>query len=296
MALHTPARVAWITGSGMLGSALAEALCSHGYAVALSPRSLLRLDDLDRLQALARLARPELVLHTAALTRVNYCQSHPDEALSVNGAGTASVVHAAREVGAQLVFFSTDYVFDGGKSEPWLESDTPRPINVYGESKLAGEREVLAYRHSHVVRTSGVFGPRCDGRPERNFFRAIAEQLLRRQPLDVVSSQTTAVTYAPHLAAMLLALLEAGLPRIVHLTSGGTDSWYGWARRAAELLGVEGALIRPRERPGDGDATPRPRLSVLGSEIAGVADLTRQYSALTGIAEYYAGEVDNWYP
>lgn len=296
MALDTRARVAWITGSGMLGSALADALCSHGYAVALSPRSLLNLDDRDRLRTFARQAQPDLVLHSAALTRVNYCQSHPDEALAVNGVGVANIVHAAREVDAQLVLFSTDYVFDGGKNEPWTESDTPSPINAYGESKLAGERAALSYQHGHVVRTSGVFGARCDGSAERNFFRAIAEKLLRHQPLDVVSDQSTAVTYAPHLAAMLLAMLAAGMPRIVHLTSGGIDSWYGWARHAAELLGLKAADIRPCERQDSDDATPRPRYSVLGSEISIAADLAQRYSALAGIAEYYAGESGNWYP
>ena len=296
MALDTPASVAWITGSGMLGSALADALCAHGYAAFLSPRSLLALDDRDRLRAFARQSQPDLVLHTAALTRVNYCQSHPDEALLLNGAGTANVVHAAREVGAQLVFFSTDYVFDGSKAEPWTESDTPGPINAYGESKLAGERAALSYQRGHVLRTSGVFGPRCDGTAERNFFRAIAEKLLRGQPLEVVCDQTTAVTYAPQLAAMLLAMLQAGMPRIVHLTSGGGDSWYGWARHAAELLGLEAADIRPCEHQDRDDATPRPRYSVLGSEIPIAADLARRYSALAGIAEYYAGEACNWYP
>lgn len=295
MAEQTPARAAWITGSGMLASALADTLCSHGYAVVLSPHPLLALDDPDRLRAFARQSQPDLVLHTAALTRVNYCQSQPDEALRVNGTGTAHVVQAAREAAATLVYFSTDYVFDGSKDTPWLESDAPRPINAYGASKLAGEQAVLSYEHGHVIRTSGLFGPRADGRAERNFFRVIAEKLLAGLETEVVSDQLTAVTYAPQLAAMVLALLGRGLPRTVHLTCAGHDSWYGWARQAAGLLGVDASRVKPRGTR-DGGTVPRPRFSVLGSELPHVVRLAAQYPGPAAIATYYAGESPNWYP
>lgn len=291
-----PGPAAWITGSGMVASALAAALVSQDWRVCVSPHSLLALEDATGLEALAQQLEPELVLHTAALTRVDYCQEHPAVALRANGSGTVSVVEAARSIGAQLIYISTDYVFNGRKDEPWVESDDPCPINVYGESKLAGERAVLDYEHGHVIRTSGVFGPRSDGAPERNFFRAVAERLLRDRTVSVVSDQVTAVTHAPQLAAMVMALLGTGLPRIVHLVCAGADSWYGWARQAAGLLGKDPSAIHAVETAAGTNATPRPRYSLLASELPLAAELIGQHPAGPGVSAYYAGQSMNWYP
>jgi dTDP-4-dehydrorhamnose reductase len=255
-----------ITGSGMLASALCE--CAHDRGLTVHVFSREQLDVTDRQAVLAAVGhlRPSLILHTAALTRVHYCEEHPDEAQRVNAQGTEHVVEAAGQAMATLIYFSTDYVFDGRQNWPYQEDAPPNPLNAYGRSKLAGEQAVAEYFRGHIVRTSGVFGVRAGGKPERNFFRAVALQLLipgLRFP--VVADQQVAVTHAPHLAGMVFALLAAGLPRVVHLTSAGSDSWRGWACRAAIALGEPPERIIALNSADTGDATVRPAYSVLAS-------------------------------
>jgi len=283
-----------ITGSGMVATALLECAPEFGFA----PHLLLRRQaDITEQTAVARAiweAKPAIVIHTAAETRVDYCESQSEEALKTNALGTVNVRNAAAEINAELVYISTDYVFSGEKSSPWLESDEPNPVNAYGVSKLAGEWAIQAYEFGRIVRTSGVFGRRGAGRPERNFFKSITGRLAAdNQPVEVVDDQLTAVTYAPHLARMLLDLAGRPLPPVVHLTSAGQDTWCGWARRAAALLGHDPARIKPvssAETAETGRAR-RPHYSVLGSAFAEIVELVGRYPAEAGLREYLASPV-----
>ncbi|MBN2083472.1 NAD(P)-dependent oxidoreductase [bacterium] len=279
---------ALITGSGMVACALQAQASAHGYAAVLLPRSRLDVTDADGVRELIAAEQPELVLHTAALTRVNYCQEHPDEAYAVNRDGTANVVAAARLSGAALVYFSTDYVFNGDNDRPWLESDPPAPLNTYGASKLAGEQHVVEYERGYIVRTSGVFGSRAP-EPERNFFQAIAARLRADETasIDVVCDQFTAITYAQHLAEMVYAVLASPPARCLHLTSAGSDHWAGWAHLAAGILGADPARIRDIATPLP-ESTPRPRNSVLGSAYKGMEQLIAAHPARQGLADYLA--------
>jgi dTDP-4-dehydrorhamnose reductase len=228
---------------------------------------------------------PEILFHTAALTKVNYCEEHSEEAMLINKRGTANVAAAAQAAQAKLIYFSTDYVFQGSGEVPIEEGEAPVPLNVYGASKLAGEQSVAGYGQGHIVRTSGVFGQRTDG-TERNFFRAILEKLTQSDDtIEVVDDQFTCITYAPHLASMLLELLPDRLPKLVHMTSRGADSWYGWARQVAAAAGLDPVRIVPV--PTDASSpVQRPRYSVLGSRYAEVAKLIGQHPATSGIADY----------
>jgi dTDP-4-dehydrorhamnose reductase len=271
-----------ITGHGMLGSALEAASLRRGHEVTVHSTP----DDVTDADAVRSwmVWQPELVFHTAALTKVNYCEEHPHEAERVNGEGTRNVVEAAAEIGARLVYFSTDYVFPGGAAEPVVEGAAPKPLNAYGASKLSGEVHVAASELGHIVRISGVFGPRDNGQ-ERNFFRAIYEKLTAGTgPIEVVDDQFTAVSYAPHLAEMLFSLLPE-LPKETHLTSAGQNSWYGWARELVRAAGAAESRIVPV--PTDsGSPVVRPRYSVLGTRHLHVANIIRQYPAINGIAAY----------
>jgi len=237
---------ALIIGTGMLGTALLRAADSHGLTAQALSHSQLDISQPDQVAAAIQSLRPDLIFHCAALTKVSQCQREPQLAQQVNAQGTASVVEAAERAMARLIYFSTDYVFDGRKGAPYVETDTPAPLNAYGASKLAGEQAVRAYHRGHVIRTSGVFGPRADGVAERNFFRAILEQLGHgADVVPVVTGQRTAVTYAPHLASMVLSLRGETLPALCHLTSAGSDSWFDWARRLASAAGLDAQRITP---------------------------------------------------
>jgi dTDP-4-dehydrorhamnose reductase len=276
-----------ITGAGMVGGALARASLNNGWEPLLLAREQLDVTDHAAVFDMVLQVKPEVIMHTASLTRVNYCQDHPEEAGAVNVEGTRNTLQAAERVGAQFIYFSTDYVFNGDTRQVLFESDTPKPINVYGATKLAGEALVRRYPKGHVIRTSGVFGKRGDGRDERNFFRAVHTQFLRSsRDIQVVADQFTAVTYAPHLAQMVFALLASKLPPVVHLSSQGRDSWFGWAKYAAECMGWDAGRFSPYSMAELGDHIPRPAYTVLSSQYREARALISLAPARMAIKEY----------
>jgi dTDP-4-dehydrorhamnose reductase len=198
--------------------------------------------------------RPDLVLHAAAYTDVDGAEGEPDIAETVNIRGTRNVV----ELGAPVVYFSTDYVFDGTKGTPYLESDEPRPINRYGASKLGGEREL---REGWIVRSSWLFG-----RTGRNFVRTMLELARDRDEVRVVDDQLGSPTYVGHLARAVPRLLE--LPYgIRHVAAEGECTWADFAEAIFEEADV-GCRVRRITSAELGRPAARPAYSVLRSEHA----------------------------
>jgi dTDP-4-dehydrorhamnose reductase len=241
-----------ITGAGgQLGRALADAFADDE-VLALS-----RADwDVTR-PAPAGLGVPDLVLHAAAWTDVDGAESDPDGALLANEAGTSN----AAALGAPLVYFSSDYVFDGRKREPYTESDEPDPLSVYGRTKLAGER----YGH-WVVRSSWVFGS-----TGKNFVRTMLELGRERDEVAVVGDQRGCPTYVGHLAEAVRQVVE--LPGgIWHLAAGGDCTWAEFAEAIFEDAGLECRVRRITSAELDRPAT-RPAYSVLRSGRPGAPGL-----------------------
>jgi dTDP-4-dehydrorhamnose reductase len=198
------------------------------------------------------LERPDLVLHAAAWTNVDGAEEHREEAFAVNDQGTANVVG----LGAPVVYFSSDYVFDGRKGEPYVESDAPDPQSVYGESKRAGERRV---REGWIVRSSWLFGP-----TGHNFVRTMLRLGAERDEVSVVDDQRGSPTYVGHLAEATRRLVE--LPYGTwHLAADGDCTWADFAEeifRKADLT----CSVRRISSGEYGAAAPRPAYSVLRSE------------------------------
>lgn len=194
--------------------------------------------DAGRIQEAIGKGRADVVVHCAAFTAVDDCESRPELAFRVNGEGTRNVALACQQSGCAMVYLSTDYVFDGEKFSPYVESDEPHPINVYGQSKLEGERhvhEAIALpRRAWIVRVSWLFGPLG-----RNFVRAILERARRSEPLRVVDDQVGAPTYTMDVAVKIEQIVEEGKPGIYHVTNQGYCSWFEFAqeilRQAAGL-------------------------------------------------------------
>jgi dTDP-4-dehydrorhamnose reductase len=233
-----------ITGAGgQLGAALREVF----------PGADARTrEQLDVTRPLEQVTQCYLVLHAAAWTNVDGAEDHPEEARRVNVEGTRNVAG----LGAPVVYFSSDYVFDGSKREPYVESDEPHPLSVYGRTKLAGEREV---RDGWVVRSSWLFG--WTG---KNFVRTMLQLGRERDEVAVVADQVGSPTYVGHLAEATRELLE--LPHGTwHLAAGGECSWADFARAIFEDSGLDCAV---REISTDelGRPAPRPPYSVLRSE------------------------------
>lgn len=242
--LGTRQRILITGAAGQLGRALVEEF----------PQALaLGRGDWDVELPPPQLEAPDLVLHAAAWTNVDLAEEDPQDAAAVNVGGTA---HAA-ELGAPLVYYSTDYVFDGAKGAPYVESDAPNPLSVYGRTKLHGE--AAAGEGSWIARTSGLFGP-----SGTNFVRTILRLAGEQDELAVVHDQVTSPTYVGDLAAATRELLERP-PGLWHLAAQGECSWAEFAEAIVDEAQL-GARVRRISSAEAGRAARRPAYSVLRSE------------------------------
>ncbi len=235
-----------VTGAGgMLGRAVLEEIAG---SVGFTRQQLDVCDERAVRSALQR-ERPHWVVHCAAYTNVDGAESEPEMANRVNGEGAGIVARAAAEVGAGIVYISSDYVFDGSKRSPYVEDDPTNPISAYGRSKLAGERAVAESNDNHlIVRTAWLFGPYG-----RNFVETILALARERESLLVVHDQVGCPTYTRHLAAAIAALLESPARGVHHVAGGGACSWFEFASEAVQLAGIECAV-----EPCTTDQFPRP--------------------------------------
>jgi len=249
-----------VGGRGQLGRSLVERLGARGTAPA---RDALDLAQPASVAQAVRASGASVVFNAAAYNAVDAAESDPGAAFAVNATGALHLARACAEAGALLVHVSTDYVFDGSDQAPIPEERCPRPLGVYGASKLAGEALVAASGAAHlIVRTSGVFalgGSRDKG---GSFVERILARARSGQPLRVVDDQVFAPTYAPDLAAALLALVEAGAHGLVHVTNSGSCSWHELALAALRVAHVD-APVTPISARDLGAPARRPAYSVL---------------------------------
>ena len=252
-----------ITGAGgMLGRDVAVAAAAAGHEVVALARDDLDITDAQAVRDAVEPARPDAVVNCAAWTDVDGAEARVDEALAVNARGAGNVAASADAVGAWTVQVSTDYVFDGQTSEPYVESDTVGPLSAYGRSKLAGERAVAgAAPGTHtIVRSSWLFGASGSSFP-----KTILRLADERDELTVVDDQVGCPTFTGDLAPALVELARARrLPGVVHVAGGGSCSWY---ELAVELIARAGLSCEVRRgRTADlGRPAPRPAYSVLRS-------------------------------
>ena len=205
--------------------------------------------DAEAVGRLVRGARPDVVINAAAYNNVDGAETEVLDAFAVNAAGPLYLARAASASEALLVHVSTDYVFDGRQSRPYAEDDCPRPLSVYGTSKLAGERLVIASGCPYlVVRTSGLFGDGGSQAKGGSFVDRILEKARSGQPLRVVSDQVFSPTYAPDLAEAVIALVGRGARGVFHVTNAGSCTWHGLAKATLELSGLDVPVEELRAR------------------------------------------------
>jgi len=248
-------------GAGMLGQAVAAVATRLGHDVIALSRTDLDITDADHVRRVIAAAEPRAVINCAAWTDVDRAEALESAATAVNGAGAGNVARAAAETGARLVQVSTDYVFDGSKRTPWVESDPVAPIGAYGRSKLVGEEQVAAATDEHaIVRTAWLFGAHGP-----NFVATMLRLAGERDALSVVDDQVGCPTFTGHLAPALVRLAEARAAGIHHVAGGGACSWYDLAAATFAARGVEVELARGRTAD-LGRPAPRPAYSVLRTE------------------------------
>jgi dTDP-4-dehydrorhamnose reductase len=252
-----------VGAEGQLGRALVAALGSD--LAWAGGRERLDARDGDAVARLVAGARPDVIFNAAAYNAVDRAESEPEQAFAVNAVAPAHLARAARAAGALMVHVSSDYVFDGDAGRAYVEDDRPAPVSLYGASKAAGELAVAACGSEHlIVRTSGVFGAGGSRVKGGSFVERILSKARAGEALRVVDDQVFAPTYAPDLAAALVALAARGARGLYHVTNEGRCSWHELAVAALELAG----LARPVARVSAAElALParRPAYSVLAS-------------------------------
>jgi len=224
-------------GRGQLGRELQAALASHTLLV--TDEADLDVTDPAAVGRAVDTFRPEAVIHAAAYTDTRGCEADPALAMFVNADGARNVALACREIGAGLLYVSTNEVFDGAKGEPYLEADEPRAINVYGRSKLAGEEHVRSLLgKAYIVRTSWLYGGGRD-------FPAKVLQVGSGE-LPMVTDEVSSPTWARDLAKAMARLIELDVPPgVYHLTNGGRCSRFEWAEGVLALAGRHDIVLRP---------------------------------------------------
>jgi dTDP-4-dehydrorhamnose reductase len=255
-----------ILGStGQLGSACVEVFRAGGFHVVPLSHAEVEIEDGRSVRRALELHHPDVTVNCAAYVRVNDAEDHANEVFRVNALGALYVAQACAEVKSVCVYISTDFVFDGTASRPYIEEDVPHPINVYGTSKLAGEFLVQqACPRWLIARVASLFGETGSRGKGGNFVDTIVRNGKARTPIRVVNDVRMSPTYALDAAKALEWLLSHGETGVFHLANGGSCTWFEFARRILELtdLPVVPEPISSREYP---TRAPRPLNSSLNS-------------------------------
>ena len=256
-------RVAITGAAGLFGHALVAAFSSRHKVFPLT-RADADITDADSERSLLERIRPEVVVHPAGIPDLDVAEADPARAYLVNVEGTRHVWEAARLVGAEVVYISTDAVFNGQNSRPYIESDPPDPITVYGKTKLAGEAIVQALPEHWTFRVSVLFGP-----DKTNFVEKGLRKIAAGEQYIVAADQEACATYTLDAAYKIMEVVEARRYGLYHLANQGTCTRYELARRAAELAGMDPAKVVgvPAERMG----RRAPRLKYAVMEMAALS-------------------------
>jgi dTDP-4-dehydrorhamnose reductase len=281
-------RVLVIGGTGLVGNALVRAWQARGDRVLVatyhchpSPEfRRLDMQDAAAVEALLAEARPEVVAVPAANPFVDYCELHPEETRRVNVAGTLNVARASRKAGAPMIFFSSDYVFDGRKGS-YTEEDRPSPINEYGRQKAETEAGVLAESAANlVVRTSGAYGWQWE---PKNFVLQVRARLKAGERMRVADDLEYNPTYVENLAQIVVELVEIKARGIYHVVGAERINRYAFARKAAEAFGLDAALLSAVSSKEFASPTPRPKSSSLVTDKVHAAVATKPVTASDGL-------------
>ncbi len=280
-----------VTGCrGQLGIDLSE-LLKEEYTVQGVDIQDFDIRQYNRVLTCLREIKPEVVVHTAAYTDVDGCETNRETADSINAGGTENVARACREVGAKLIYYSTDYVFDGAKSSPYVESDPANPQTQYGRSKLDGEKKVASLLDDYVIlRIAWLYG-----RTGNNFVRTMVQLGFRQMqqsqqgqiitPLKVVDDQLGNPCWTFEIARQTRVVLANDLSGVFHATSEGETSWYGFARMIFENLNMP-VQVRPCKTDEFPRAAPRPKRSSLENRRLKVAGLNVMRPWDVALAEF----------
>jgi dTDP-4-dehydrorhamnose reductase len=288
-------KVAIIGANGQLGSDAVAAFQANGDSVFPLSHAEIELANLDSVSKCLDELQPELVVNTAAMHHVEKCEQDPERAFGVNGIGCRNLALKARELGAVLMHVSTDYVFDGCKGTPYVESDVPRPLSVYGNTKLSGEHFVRAMAPKHfVLRVSAIYGTSpCRAKGGLNFIELMLKLAKERGAVRVVNNEFVTPTATLEIAKQMVTLSGSDAYGLYHATAEGSCSWFEFARQIFDLTQTKVTLkaAGPNEFPAK---VPRPMYSVLenhGLKVLGLNQFTPWQNGLQKYLERRSASV-----
>jgi dTDP-4-dehydrorhamnose reductase len=226
-------------GGGMLAQALQKSLRSRGQEPVMLNRAALDISNESAVRAAVGEHRPTVILNCAAHTKVDLCEEQEDLAAAINGTGAANLAKAARDLGARLVHYSTDFVFDGSGTQPYKPDQATGPLSAYGRTKLLGEQAIQRINPPGwlIVRTSWLYGPGGPCFPQTMINAAKAGK-----PLKVVADQIGSPTFTHDLADATLDLLDRGASGVWHICNAGSTSWHGFTAAILEEFGLSTEL------------------------------------------------------
>lgn len=263
-------KILLIGKTGQLGSALIKYATTSGFNVCAPTSTELNLEQPVSIEDKILKYKPDILINAAAYNLVAKCEEEPECAMKINFEAVALLAKICKEEQIKFVTFSTDYVFDGEKGAPYLEEDKTNPLQVYGISKLAGERAALNLYSDgvYIVRTSGLYGGKTGSPQKGNFIINLLKEAAGKDEIEISSEQISNPTYADDLARAIFMFLAVGAsPGIYHLTSEGHCSWFDFAREAFALVGINKKLI-PVDRKGVSGSMRRPKFSALANTKA----------------------------
>lgn len=256
--------IAVIGSNGQLGSDVVRVFADQGAEVCSLTHADIEVSSMESVAECLRSQGPEVVVNTAAMHHVENCEKEPSKAYAVNAVGARNLAIVTRDLGAILVHVSTDYVFDGKQSEPYVETDVPLPLNVYGNSKLAGEYFVRTLNPKHfVLRTSALYGNHpCRAKGGQNFVDLMLRLAREHGHVRVVDDEYVSPTSTADLASQIVSLSGCDAYGLYHATAEGSCSWYEFAREIFSVaeMDVKLEIASSTEFP---SKVPRPRYSVL---------------------------------
>ena len=283
------ARAAVFGCSGQLGVELVRELRERGYEVTGWDRAGVDITDRENVERVLARLDPSVVFNAAAYNQVDVAEKEPQAAYVANALGVRNLALACRQTDAQLVHFSTDYVFDGTAKSPYRENDATHPLGAYAVSKLAGELYAQAYlERPLIVRTCGVFGLAGLTTNRGNFVELMLRRAAVGQPIRVVEDHIASPTFAALLAARTIELAEKGQHGIFHVGGGAPISWFNFAKLIFETAGLKPSLLPTNEREYRTPAR-RPKYSALSNEKMERAGLASMPSLVECLRTYLAG-------
>jgi dTDP-4-dehydrorhamnose reductase len=253
-----------IGANGQLGSDIVEVFGKNN--VIPLTHSDIEITDTDSVSRVFKKFKPDKVINVAALSNVPECEKNPKKAFEVNALGIRNLAIACKEVEATFLHISTDYVFDGEKSTPYIEDDLPNPLNVYGITKLAGEYFVKAILEKYfIVRTSGLYGKYLCRSKGSNFIDKMIAMSEKQEEVRVVSDEVLTPTYTRDLAIKIRELIERDNHGMYHITNSGGCSWHEFAQAIFSFLKTDVKLVKIEQKEFP-SLVKRPKYSVLSNE------------------------------